>query len=352
MTFGYIGSKYKLLDFIHSCASKHIKITDKTTFGDLFAGTGVVGNYFKNKYGCQIISNDMELYSYHLNNALLNCSYSEKLQLIIDKLNNNEYSKNNDNLITQTYCNYKECNRNFFSVENGLKIDYCMGVIKTLQLTPLEYSFLIASLLTAVNKIANTTGVYGAYLKHIKKAAQNKLLIKPIHTSQNKDNNKVYNENIENIKEDIDVLYLDPPYSSRQYASNYFLLNYIILYDKNVKIKGKTGIIEDWNRSNFCSKPKIKKSLEKVLNNVKCRYLLFSYSNEGLLSIDELKDIFKTYFKEVYVYQQEYNRYKSARGEAAASRCVSKTSAASRCVSKTSAASRCVIEYLFVCSNV
>ena len=159
----------------------------------------------------------------------------------------------------------------------------------------------------------------------------NKLLIKPIHTSQNKDMNKVYNENIENIKEDIDVLYLDPPYSSRQYASNYFLLNYIILYDKNVKIKGKTGIIENWNRSNFCSKPKIKNSLDKVLNNVKCRYLLFSYSNEGLLSIDELKDIFKTYFKEVYVYQQEYNRYKSGSAKGA---------------------KRCVIEYLFVCSNV
>ena len=332
MTFGYIGSKYKLLDFIDSCASKHIKFNDKTTFGDLFAGTGVVGDYFKNKYSCQIVSNDMELYSYHLNVALLNCSYSEKLKTIIDKLNNNEFVlSNNDKLITETYCNYKECNRNFFSVENGMKIDYCMGVIKTLKLTPLEYSFLIASLLTAVNKIANTTGVYGAYLKHIKKAAQNKLLIKPIHTSQNKNNNKVYNENIENIKEDISVLYLDPPYSCRQYASNYFLLNYIILYDKNVKIKGKTGIIENWNRSNFCSKQKIKQSLEKVLNNVKCRYLLFSYNNEGLLGITDLKDIFKTYFKEVYMYQQEYNRYKSC--------------------SKNNAASRCVIEYLFVCLN-
>ena len=182
--------------------------------------------------------------------------------------------------------------------------------------------------MTGMNKIANTTGVYGAYLKQIKKAAQNDLIIKPIHTNVNNcDKHTLYNDNIENLNLYVDVLYLDPPYNTRQYSSNYFLLNYIIKYDKNVKIKGKTGIIEDWNRSGFCSKQKIKVSLNNVLTNIKCKYLVFSYNNEGLLKLDELKEVFKVYFKNITLYEQEYGRYKSQKNDD----------------------KKKIVEYLFVC---
>ena len=70
MTFGYIGSKSNLLDFIDESLSNHIELKNKRV-GDLFAGTGVVGEHFKNKYDCFITSNDMELYSYTVNVALL-----------------------------------------------------------------------------------------------------------------------------------------------------------------------------------------------------------------------------------------------------------------------------------------
>ena len=81
----YIGSKTKLLN---SFLGKVINpfITETTTLGDLFAGTGVVGEYFT-KSTKSVISNDVEYYSFILNKALLCCPYSNKIKKKIIKLN-------------------------------------------------------------------------------------------------------------------------------------------------------------------------------------------------------------------------------------------------------------------------
>ena len=44
----YIGSKYSLLDFLHETIETvtGYKDGDSYIFGDLFAGTGVVGSYY------------------------------------------------------------------------------------------------------------------------------------------------------------------------------------------------------------------------------------------------------------------------------------------------------------------
>ena len=61
----YIGSKLSLLSFLDESI---FSIIDKNckTFCDLFAGTGIIGRYFKSK-GFSIISNDIQYYSYVLN---------------------------------------------------------------------------------------------------------------------------------------------------------------------------------------------------------------------------------------------------------------------------------------------
>jgi adenine-specific DNA-methyltransferase len=61
----YIGSKLRLLEFLEDSINK---VADKNckVFCDLFAGTGIVGSYFKQK-GYTIIANDIQYYSYVLN---------------------------------------------------------------------------------------------------------------------------------------------------------------------------------------------------------------------------------------------------------------------------------------------
>ena len=63
----YIGSKYKLLPFIKETIYEVVgKDLSTQIFCDLFAGTAVVGRAFKTEVK-QIISNDIEYYSYVLN---------------------------------------------------------------------------------------------------------------------------------------------------------------------------------------------------------------------------------------------------------------------------------------------
>ena len=58
----YIGSKYRLLDFIEEIILNKVKKIN--TFCDIFAGTGVVANHFK-QYSKQVIAND-NLYSNYI----------------------------------------------------------------------------------------------------------------------------------------------------------------------------------------------------------------------------------------------------------------------------------------------
>ena len=64
MTLNYIGSKLSLLNFIHFIVEREIK-ENISVVGDLFAGTGIVGQSFKRK-GYKIIANDIQYYSFIL----------------------------------------------------------------------------------------------------------------------------------------------------------------------------------------------------------------------------------------------------------------------------------------------
>ena len=61
----YIGSKLSLLEFLEESINK---VVDKNcnVFCDLFAGTGIVGSYFKKK-GYTVIANDIQYYCFVLN---------------------------------------------------------------------------------------------------------------------------------------------------------------------------------------------------------------------------------------------------------------------------------------------
>ena len=64
MPMNYIGSKKSLLGFLERSIFEIVK-TDRFSFLDLFAGTGIVGHHFK-KMGCKVVANDLQYYSYVL----------------------------------------------------------------------------------------------------------------------------------------------------------------------------------------------------------------------------------------------------------------------------------------------
>lgn len=308
----YIGSKYKLSPFLKESIHGVIgdKLEDKV-FCDIFAGTGAVARSFKTQVK-SVISNDLEFYSFVLNkNYIDNHQTIKNSQTYIDKLNALPLKLG---FIYQNYCLGGGTGRQYFSDENGQKIDTIRQKItqwkKSKKINNNLYYFLLASLLESADKVANTASVYGAYLKHLKKSAQKSLVLMPAIFELNDNAHQVFNEDANCLIKKIkgDILYLDPPYNARQYGANYHLLNTIAKYDEFIP-KGKTGL-RDYNRSDYCKKSTVKQSFERLIKHADFKTIFLSYNNEGLMSVDEVKQIMSKYGK-YDLASTKYQRFKA-----------------------------------------
>ena len=334
----YIGSKLSLLEFLEQSISK---VVDKNcrVFCDLFAGTGIVGSYFKKK-GYKVIANDIQYYSYVLNrhyignhkelhfSALIK-EIPELKNIKIEKRKNFVCSYLSDlkgakGFVYNNYCfggtKSQHEPRQYFSDENGMRCDAIRQKIEKWKKENLisddEYYFLITSLVESIDKYANTASVYGAFLKKLKKTAQNSLVLKPAELIINDQVHEVFNEDINKVSAKIrgDILYLDPPYNHRQYATNYHLLETIAKYD-NPKIHGKTGLREYQNqKSLYCSRTQVKKAFRDLILKAKVKYIFLSYNNEGLMTLDDIKEIMGLRGKYGY-FTKDYNRFKADKSE-------------------------------------
>ena len=94
-----------------------------------------------------------------------------------------------------------------------------------------------------------------------------------------------------------DLCYIDPPYMKRQYAANYHILETLAREDEPEAI-GVSGL-RPWRDqySNFCTKTKIRSSFRKIFTEMKCKDFLVSYNEDGLLTIEEIKEVFSEFGK-------------------------------------------------------
>jgi adenine-specific DNA-methyltransferase len=301
----YIGSKYKLSNWIKEEINKKISIKGKI-FCDLFAGTGIIGRSVKKEVK-KVIANDIEYYAYVLNRNYIgnHKNLKEKLE-VIEYLNN--LPLRDDGFIYNNYCS--PANRLYFSDENGKKIDTIRMEIEKFKDNEDLYYFLLASLIESADKVANTASVYGAFLKKLKKSAQKELILEPAIYEENENKHWVFQDDANKLIEKVsgDILYLDPPYNSRQYGANYHLLNTIAEY-KEFEPKGKTGL-RNYYKSPWCQKGKVKVIFENLIKSANFEWIFLSYNNEGLMSEEEIRGIMSKFGKYELV-KKEYQRYKA-----------------------------------------
>ena len=204
--------------------------------------------------------------------------------------------------------------RQYFSDENAQKIDAVRSKIEQWKeekfINNKEYYYLLASLLESADKVANTASVYGAFLKHLKKSALKPLILDSAKFDCSENEHLVFNDDANALITRIegDILYLDPPYNTREYGANYHLLNTIALYDDFIP-KGKTGLRE-YEKSNWCKKAKVADELERLIKNARFEWIFLSYNDEGLLSLEQIKVIFEKYGRYSSV-KQKHQRFKS-----------------------------------------
>ncbi|MBR6755384.1 MAG: DNA adenine methylase, partial [Peptococcaceae bacterium] len=306
----FIGNKTNLLKNIDRVISENTTGNEKI-FCDIFSGTGSVARYFKPRY--EVHSNDALHFSYVIQKATVENNskpvfsklkamgiedpfkFLEETQIEILDYNDDRY------FITKNYTPHDDCERMYVSNKNALRIDFIRNTIELWKkenlITELEYYYLLAGLIEGVPYISNITGTYGAYLKHWDKRTFKDLEMARLDVIDNKRNNKSYNVDANKLIEEIDgdILYLDPPYNSRQYAPNYHLLEMISKYDYP-KIYGVTGMRPYYDlKSPFCVRNEVCEAFEDLISKAKFSNIVMSYSSDGLMNCSEIEKILKKY---------------------------------------------------------
>ena len=325
----FIGCKNNLLDNIELLIEEKCK--NSRVLCDIFAGTGTVGSHFKSKY--EIISNDLLYFSYVLQKGLIELNYEPDFEKLIEhkkKVDNETISNVYDYLNNLDPDNYNGekciaeryspmCGRMYLTEKKALKIDYMRTTIESWYkdnlITQNEYYYLIACIIQEVPSVSNISGTYGAYLKSWDKRAFKDFKIYPLKLNINKYNNKAYNQDGIELLKNIsgDILYIDPPYNSRQYLPNYHLLETVAKYDYP-EISGITGVRKYTNeKSNWCLKTKVYDEFEKLLKNAKFKHIILSYNSEGLMEKSRIEEIMKKYGKEstFKLVEIPYRRFRS-----------------------------------------
>ena len=268
----YLGNKYKLSDFIRGVVDEHCPSVN--VVADIFSGTGAVAAAFSDK---MLITNDLLYFNYIIHYAwFASEDYSEKK--IIDLTHSyNQISTDEDNYVRRNFAD------TFFSADNCSKIGVIREDIEKCYLKKhinfKEYAILITELLYAMDNIANTVGHYDAYRKN---SQNNKVLDLPVILPDKNlnSNNQCFNTDANELIKEIkcDLLYLDPPYNSRQYCDAYHLLENIARWKK----PEVSGIARKMDRShlksNYCTKEATKAFCD-LIEKADAKYILLSYNN-------------------------------------------------------------------------
>ncbi|HUV05658.1 MAG TPA: DNA adenine methylase [Armatimonadota bacterium] len=336
----YIGNKRKLVSLIRNAIEA--AGVRGGTFYDAFAGSTVVSRLAKT-LGYRVIANDWEPYSHYIglayirNNRPPDFHVLGGLQSAINTLNQLEPVRG---YIARHYCpeDDEDCDpdseRMFYTQENGRRIDAIREQIASWKasgaISEDEEAVLFAPLIFQAAYCSNTSGVFkgfhrgwgGATKTAWYRIRSTLTLAAPVFWD-NGQKNLVYREDANSLLDEIecDIAYLDPPYNQHQYGANYHLLNTVALWDKpriGARFKarhphnGKSAIRKDWRterRSLYCYRSSALAAFHQLVNGIKARFILVSYSTDGIIPFDDLLGILADR-GELSAVTQKYKRYR------------------------------------------
>ena len=312
----YLGNKYKLLDFIRSTVSA--ECSGINTVADIFAGTGSVASAFADK---KLITNDFLYFNYICHVAWFGSErYDEyKIERLVQYYN--EVIPTEENYMSEHFAD------TFFSLEDCRKIGFIREDIEVRysekEINARERSILITSLLYAMDKIANTCGHYDAYIKGATYDKHLELSV-PLASNDNNENNQCYNEDANNLVERIeaDLVYIDPPYNSRQYCDAYHLLENVARWEKPAVSGVALKMDRSKLKSDYCTS-NATKAFEDLISKIKAKYILLSYNNmaekgnsrsNAKISDEDIMRILSRKGK-VKVFSEEYKAFSAGKSD-------------------------------------
>lgn len=357
----YMGSKRDILDFL-------IKAINESYTGgkvcDLFAGTSILSGALGKLIPMH--SNDIQEYSAILSNTYLaNYNWNNYSTTLLDDIINLatkyvlevralipdlvfkyadkmtmpkfiELEESQQALIDRDFGNLSHhlfiryYSGTYWSYEQCLWIDAFRKVADEYRNTPL-YFLIMSSLMYGMSYCSQSTGHYAQYRDAKKKSSKDDILsyrlrelvpyfktkflqLKDYVGENNLDHTVTsldYRECLELIEPGT-LVYADPPYAFVHYSRFYHALETLVKYDyPQVDHKGRYRT--DRHQSPFGKKTEVKLAFKSLFEKIKKRRanLILSYSNTGMISLDEILKIANDVLGSQYQinYREEEHRH-------------------------------------------
>lgn len=316
----YIGSKFKLLPFIAEIVQQVAPSAQH--LADIFAGTGVVAEYFA-RQGFRVFASDMLYHNYLALRCFLGGPYDEnRIAGLITELNALPPEEG--------YC-YHAYGGTYFLPENAGRIDSIRERIAAWKaegtIDDQEEAILVTSLIYAADKVANTCGHYDAYLKHlgsqpyddggrhrVDQMVYTRLTLGLPETTA--EPHEVLHADADDLIETLEteILYLDPPYNTRQYIDNYHVLENIARWEKP-PLYGKTKKFDrEGLKSAYSRRATAASHLTRLIERARAQHILLSYNNEGIVPDEVILRALQER-GDVEVFTQDYGVFGNGAGQ-------------------------------------
>jgi len=355
----YMGSKRKIIEFVVNGINE---CYTGGTVVDLFAGSTVLSGALRNQV--PMISNDIQRYSSILANTYLSSydwdsRYPNILTEVIRKATNivnefknqypdlvfdyspelkleefNKLEKAQQELIERDFSSFpyhlfvKNYSGTYWSFEQCLWIDAIRGVANEYQDDDIYYP-IISSLMFAMSYNSQSTGHYAQY-----RDANTESSMKDILTYRRKQILPFFERKFLEFKETLGIndkehrvvsydyldclnempnkstVYADPPYCFVHYSRFYHAIETLVRYDyPEVKFKGRYRT--DRHQSPFCVRTKVKNAFKQMFEkiNEKQSNLVLSYSDTGMIDLDELIQLAESIFNVNYTIETRLEDY-------------------------------------------
>ena len=306
----YLGSKAAQADWI---AGYIASVSGPgAVVADLFSGTGSVSVKLK-ALGLTVIANDHLTWAYHAARAMLLNEGPPtfwRLGVPLDAFDYDNYDAvlrvlNQippiDGFIGREYSPSGSPGRRYLTPQNAGRISAIRQQLHVWErwLTDAEFSLLITDLITSASAVSNTAGTYGSFLKNWKESALSSLRLRRSLITSGAPNamHRVYSSDANQLVRELKVsaVYADPPYTKRQYAAYYHLLETIAIGDEP-SLFGATGL-RPWEHlsSLYCYRKHAASALEDLICNSDCEHFFLSYSDDGQIPHTKILHILGSY---------------------------------------------------------
>ena len=282
----YLGSKRLLLPRILDLVEP---LCGARTVLDLFSGTSRVAHALKRR-GYRVHANDHNAYAATLAACYVQADrrrWQEPAARLIAEL---DLLPGDPGWFTETFC----VRSRYLQPMNGARVDAIRERIAQLTLEPELEAIALVSLMEAADRVDSTTGVQRAYLKGWSKRSHQTLRLRVPELLDGLGRASCLDAGQAARSFEADLVYLDPPYNQHSYLGNYHVWESLVRWDKPAVygIAMKRCDVRE-RSSRFNRRGAIEGALREVVESLKARWILVSFSDEGYLSPDQIETLLR-----------------------------------------------------------